>query len=95
MPASRAEMGVIGNDLILSHTPILVEGRSVRLKGILAAQSLRVEVRCEGERGSTGRIETVRAGIPGQLYAQGRKSRVKPEVGGDRNDAVIVRSEGK
>ena len=72
LAAGRAPKQIIGEDLILAQTIVLVKSESVRLKGVFAAQSLGKEVGREYEVSSTGRIEPVEACIACHLCADGR-----------------------
>ena len=89
-PASCAEISVIGKNLTIAQTPVFVERHLVRLEGILAAQRLGKEVRCEREIRAAGRIEAVGASIPEQPDAKGCEIRLKSDIGRNWKGAISI-----
>ena len=89
--AGRAEKGVIGENLFLAQASIVAKCSFVRLEGVLAAQSLGKEVRCEIEKSSAGRIEAVGTGISCHDCANGCQGRLQPDVRRDRDAGHRVR----
>ena len=89
-PHRCRKISVIGENLFVAQTPIFVELGTVRLEGVLAAQSLCEEIRSETEIGSTDGIEVIGARIPQHARAKGRKVGVESDLRRDRKFAISI-----